>query len=101
MAHVDEVVEAINATGRDVEFFNVNAADPAKREEIIRHIKQRLGASGDQARILLHSLAFGTLKPYIGKDGRAGLAQRELEMALEVVASSRRYCARDLLADGI
>ncbi|HEY7864185.1 MAG TPA: SDR family oxidoreductase [Thermoanaerobaculia bacterium] len=101
MGHVDEVVEAIKATGRDVEFFNVNAADPAKREEIVRHIKERLGDGGDQVRILLHSLAFGTLKPYIGKEGQAGLSQRELEMTLDVMANSLLYWAQDLVENGL
>ena len=95
LAHVEEVVDAIRAAGRDVEFFNVNAADPAKREEIVRHVKERLGNGGDQVRVLLHSLAFGTLKPYIGKEGQAGLSQRELEMTLDVMANSLLYWARD------
>lgn len=100
MAHVEEVVAAIREAGRDVEYFNVNAADPAKREEIVRHIKGRLGAD-DQVRVLLHSLAFGTLKPYIGKEGQAGLAQRELEMTLDVMANSLLYWARDLIENGL
>ena len=100
-AHVEEVVEGIKATGRDVEFFNVNAADPAKREEIVRHIKERLGEGGEQVRVLLHSLAFGTLKPYIGKEGQAGLAQRELEMTLDVMANSLLYWTRDLVENGL
>lgn len=101
LAHVEEVVDAIRAAGRDVEFFNVNAADPAKREEIVRHVKERLGEGGDQVRILLHSLAFGTLKPYIGKEGQAGLSQRELEMTLDVMANSLLYWARDLVEQGL
>lgn len=100
MTHVEEVVAAIREAGRDVEFFNVNAADPAKREEIVRHVKGRLGAD-DQVRVLLHSLAFGTLKPYIGKEGQAGLAQRELEMTLDVMANSLLYWARDLVENGL
>ncbi|HEY7472254.1 MAG TPA: SDR family oxidoreductase [Gemmatimonadota bacterium] len=100
MAHVDEIVSAIRGAGREVEFFNVNAADPAKREEIVRHVRGRLGAD-DHVRVLLHSLAFGTLKPYIGKEGQAGLAQRELEMTLDVMANSLLYWVRDLVENGL
>lgn len=101
MAHVEEVVEAIRATGRDVEFFNVNAADPTKREEILRHVAERLEGTGDQVRVLLHSLAFGTLKPFIRGENQAGLAQRELEMTLDVMANSLVYWAQDLVDNGL
>lgn len=97
MGHVEEVVQAIRETGRDVEFFNVNAADPSKREEIVRHVRGRLGESGEQVRVLLHSLAFGTLKPFIRKEGQAALAQRELEMTLDVMANSLVYWSQDLV----
>ena len=101
MGHVEEVVNALRETGRDIEFFNVNAADPAKREEIVRHIRGRLGDSGDQVRVLLHSLAFGTLKAYIRHEGQAALAQRELEMTLDVMANSLVYWAQDLVENGL
>ena len=101
MGHVEEVVQAIRDTGRDVEFFNVNAADPSKRGEIVRHVAGRLEGSGDQVRVLLHSLAFGTLKPYIRKEGQAALAQRELEMTLDVMANSLVYWAQDLVENGL
>ncbi|HUF89332.1 MAG TPA: SDR family oxidoreductase [Gemmatimonadota bacterium] len=101
MGHVEEVVQAIRETGRDVEFFNVNAADPSKREEIVRHVRGRLGESGEQVRVLLHSLAFGTLKPYIRKEGQAALAQRELEMTLDVMANSLVYWSQDLVENDL
>lgn len=101
MGHVEEVVEAIRATGRDVEYFNVNAADPSKREEIVRHIHGRLDGSGEQVRVLLHSLAFGTLKPFVRQEGQAALGQRELEMTLDVMANSLVYWAQDLVENGL
>ncbi|HUP00896.1 MAG TPA: SDR family oxidoreductase [Gemmatimonadota bacterium] len=101
LSHAEEVARAIKETGREVQFFNVNAADPGKREEIVNHIAERLGESGEQVRVLLHSLAFGTLKPYVGREGQVGLSQKELEMTLDVMANSLVYWAQDLVAKGV
>lgn len=105
LGHVDEIVEAIKETGVEVEFFNVNAADQEKRGEVVQHIAERLTESGEKVRVLLHSLAFGTLKPYIDPEGKARLAQRELDMTLDVMANTLVYWVQelvraDLMGDG-
>ena len=97
LAHVDEIVEAIKETGVEVEFFNVNAADPEKRGEVVQHIAERLTESAEKVRVVLHSLAFGTLKPYIDPEGKAGLAQRELDMTLDVMANTLVYWVQELV----
>lgn len=101
LPHVEEVLEELQATGRDVEFFNVNAAHPAKRDDVIEHINQRLDSSGEKVRVLLHSLAFGTLKPFIGPNGKGGLSQKELEMTLDVMANSLLYWVQALVDRGL
>lgn len=101
LAHVDEIVEGIKSTGSDVEFFNVNAADPEKRQEVVQHIAERLKESGEVVRVVLHSLAFGTLKPFIDPEGKTGLAQRELEMTLDVMANTLVYWVQDLVRAGL
>jgi NAD(P)-dependent dehydrogenase (short-subunit alcohol dehydrogenase family) len=101
LAHVDEVVEALKETGAEVEFFNLNAADPEKRREVVQHIAERLRESGDKVRVLLHSLAFGTLKPYIDPEGKAGIAQREVEMTLDVMANTLVYWVQDVVRAGL
>lgn len=97
LAHVDEIVEAIKETGVEVEFFNVNAADPEKRSEVVQHVAERLEESGEKVRVLLHSLAFGTLKPYIDPEGKTGLAQREMDMTLDVMAHTLVYWVQELV----
>lgn len=101
LGHVDEVVARIKATGNEVEFFNINAADPDKRQEVVQHIAERLGESGESVRVVLHSLAFGTLKPYIDPNGKTGLAQRELEMTLDVMANTLVYWVQELVRAGL
>ncbi len=84
LPHVQEIVDAIEATGRRVRFFNVNAADPEKIESTLEAIRQEL-AAGEQVHVLLHSLAFGTLGPFVG-EGK--LTPAQMEMTLRVMAHS-------------
>ncbi|MGH7557675.1 MAG: SDR family oxidoreductase [Gemmatimonadota bacterium] len=101
LAHVDEVVGSIKEIGGEVEFFNINAADPEKRQEVVQHIAERLKESGEKVQVVLHSLAFGTLKPYIDPEGRTGLSQRELEMTLDVMANTLVYWVQELVRAGL
>ncbi len=39
LPHANEVVEAIRAHGREAVFFNMNAADPDKRRDVIAQIR--------------------------------------------------------------
>ncbi|MGH7570310.1 MAG: SDR family oxidoreductase [Gemmatimonadota bacterium] len=101
LAHVDEVVGSIKETGGEVEFFNINAADPEKRQEVVQHVAERLKESGEKVRVVMHSLAFGTLKPYIDPEGKTGLSQRELEMTLDVMANTLVYWVQELVRAGL
>lgn len=101
LADVDALVKSLKAKGREVEFFNLNAADEAKRGEVLDHIQRRLSESGETVRVLIHSLAFGTLKPFVGVEGQPGLSQRELEMTLDVMANSLLYWTQDVVRRGL
>ena len=50
--------------------------------------------------MLMHSLAFGTLKPFIADDEKDALAQAQLEMTLDVMANSLVYWSQDLRRSG-
>src|SRR3989304_649068 len=60
MAHVEEITGKIRAGGRETNFFNVNASDAEKRQEVIGRIKDEFQKTPGTVRVLLHSLAFGT-----------------------------------------
>ncbi|MDX1660243.1 MAG: SDR family oxidoreductase [Gemmatimonadota bacterium] len=98
LPHVEEIISDIRDAGREVEFFNINAASEDKRQEVLDHIAGRLEESGESVRVLLHSLAFGTLKPVIGGEGKAALTQKEVEMTLDVMANSLLYWTQDLIS---
>src|SRR5580698_9554203 len=66
LGHVAEIEEQIRAEGREPVFFNVNAADESNRESVVAQMAERLNAQGEKVRVLLHSIAFGALKPLTG-----------------------------------
>jgi NAD(P)-dependent dehydrogenase (short-subunit alcohol dehydrogenase family) len=98
MPHVEEVKARIAAAGRQAHFFNQNAADAEKRKEVVAKIGELAG--GRPVGMLMHSLAFGTLKPFIAEDEKDALAQAQLEMTLDVMANSLVYWTQDLVRTG-
>ena len=95
LAHVEEVMTAIRVIGRKAVYFNVNAADDEKRAEVIA----RISADGADIQVLLHSLAFGSLKPLAGSEDVA--TRKQLEMTADVMGHSLVYWVRDLVAGGL
>src|SRR3989338_1652684 len=96
MANVEQLIKTIQAAGVQALFFNVNAADPIKRQEVLDQVQPKLGGSG--ITVFMHSLAFGTLKPYVASDPKEQLTKDQMEMTLDVMANSLVYWVQDLLA---
>src|SRR5947209_18187970 len=62
LEHVAQIRKDIEQLGRKTQYFNINAADEEKRNEVLAELtKQQSNIA-----VLLHSLAFRTLKPYVG-----------------------------------
>jgi enoyl-[acyl-carrier-protein] reductase (NADH) len=77
-------------------FFNKNAADEETRREVIAHIDGAFQKTPGTVRVLLHSLAFGALKPLVGQEETA--SQRQIEMTSDVMGHSLVYWVRDIVA---
>ncbi|MEN9282142.1 MAG: hypothetical protein RL594_1077 [Bacteroidota bacterium] len=102
MQQVEELKNEITARGVRHLFFNVNAADAERRSEVMDAIGAELGAhSGSTVRLMLHSLAFGTLKPFIAENVNDAISQKNLEMTMDVMANSLIYYAQDLVRKGL
>ncbi|MBI4467642.1 MAG: SDR family oxidoreductase [Acidobacteria bacterium] len=101
--HVEEVMGRIRAHGREAVFFNANAADAEKRKEILDLVEAKLKESSPPGlvRVLFHSLAFGTLKPYVSSPTAEGVTQQQMEMTVDVMGHSLVYWAQDLVARGL
>ena len=92
MPQVEEIKKAIAATGVKMHFFNVNAADPGKRNDVLDSLKSEVEKNKDAfVRVVMHSLAFGTLKPYISEKPDEMMTQQQVEMTLDVMANSLVY----------
>jgi len=100
LPHVEEIQEKIRALGRETQFFNVNASDDEYRLETVDHIRQRLQAEPQGTlRVLMHSLAFGVLKPLAGAEQI--VTKRQLEMTVDTMGHSLVYWVQDCLRAGL
>lgn len=102
MARVDEIRARIAGMGRTALYFNMNAADDDQRRGMLHALRERFDESVAQGRrpyvrVLLHSLAFGTLKPFLATDPAGAISRRNMEMTLDVMAHSLVYWAQDLV----
>ncbi len=105
LAHVEEIKAAIAATGRDALFFNVNAADDEKRATVLDALAERFAASTaagrrPHLRVMVHSLAFGSLLPFLTDDPKTRISRKQLDMTLDVMANSLVYWTQDLFSRG-
>jgi enoyl-[acyl-carrier-protein] reductase (NADH) len=77
----------------------MNAANPDRRAEALDKVAVEIGGSG--FKVVLHSLAFGTLKPYIAPRPEEAITQANMEMTLDVMAHSLVYWVQDCVARGL
>jgi NAD(P)-dependent dehydrogenase (short-subunit alcohol dehydrogenase family) len=100
MPHVEEVIAEIRAAGGKAVFFNVNAADPERRIEVLARAKEEVAESGG-VRVLLHSLAFGNLRPFVSDTPAQAITPAQMDMTLSVMAHSLVYWTQDLVYAGL
>ena len=89
-----DLQDKIHSFGRKAFFFNVNASDPEKRTEVIEQFKKEF--PNQKIYLLLHSLAFGTLKPFV-EDSKQQVNKSQMDMTLDVMANSLVYWTQDLV----
>lgn len=98
MPRVEALIADIEATGSQAVFFNMNASNEVKRDKAILKMGETLAAS-EQPTIwlMMHSLAFGTLKPFIADDPAAAMDPASMNMTLDVMAHSLVYWTQALV----
>ncbi|MFN0171641.1 MAG: SDR family oxidoreductase [Bryobacteraceae bacterium] len=94
LPQAERVRAEIRGLGRRAAFFNLNAIEDDRRREVVEHLKK------DEARVrvLLHSLAFGTLKPIVGA---SAVNRKQLETTVDAMGHSLIYWVQDLLEAGL
>jgi enoyl-[acyl-carrier protein] reductase III len=103
LPNVERIQAAIGAAGARAVFFNVNAADPEKRAEVLAEMRRILAEQGDPAGVdvLLHSLAFGALKPFVADAPGDAVSRAQMDMTLDVMAHSLVYWVQDVMQAGL
>jgi len=99
MPNVHQIIKKIEHNKQQAVFFNINAADAIKRSETLDEIKERLQNQHEKGmvKVLVHSLAFGTLKPFIARTQDSCISQAQMEMTLDVMANSLVYWTQGLV----
>ncbi len=105
LSHVEEVKARIKDAGSEALFINMNAADDEKRAAALdalraRFDKSRAGGADPYLRVVMHSLAFGTLLPFIADDPKEAVNRKQVEMTQDVMANSLVYWVQDLYRGG-
>lgn len=95
-----QTIADIEAHGARALFFNTNAADPEKRARVLDGLAAEL-APGETIHVFMHSLAFGTLKPFIADLAEDAIDQAQMEMTSNVMAHSLVYWTQDLVRRGL
>jgi len=103
LPQVEAIIRDIEAAGQTALFFNVNAADPAKRKEVMDAVEEHFRqAEGDhRIWILLHSLAFGTLRPFVAETPQESLSPKQMDMTLDVMAHTLVYWTQEVVFRGL
>lgn len=99
MPAVEALVEELKGHGVPVVFHNGNAASDEERDKALTTLAESM-EDGDRVKVLLHSLAFGTLRAYFPDSGKA-LSKRQMDMTLDVMAHSLVYWSQDLVGRGM
>src|ERR1700682_2364496 len=101
--NAERLVAHIKILGRQAHFFNINAADEEKRAEVSSEMERILRERNElgRVRVMLHSLAFGTLKLFVTDPIKEAVSKSQMEMTLDVMAHSLVYWAQELVGRGL
>ncbi len=100
MPAVEAVKKDIEASGVRAWFFNINASDEVRRNETLTLVKEELEKTGGTIKVLLHSLAFGSLRPIVSMNGEM-LSQKQIEMTMDVMANTLVYWTQGVVTSGL
>src|SRR6266436_4638625 len=103
LPNAERLAADIKTLGREAHFYNVNAADEERRAEVAGEMERILLERDElgQVRVMLHSLAFGTLKLFIADPMKDTVTKAQMDMTLDVMAHSLIYWTQELVGRGL
>jgi NAD(P)-dependent dehydrogenase (short-subunit alcohol dehydrogenase family) len=99
LPHVQEIQDQIRAMGRETEFFNCNASDDEMRMDTMEKIAKKLADPPGTLRVLMHSLAWGTLRPLTSAEQVA--SRKQIEITADTMGHSLVYWVQECLRLGL
>jgi enoyl-[acyl-carrier protein] reductase III len=85
--------------GRDSHFVNNNASMDDTRKECVAELAKRMADPPGTLRVLVHSLAFGALKPLVGAEEVVN--KHQLELTVDTMGHSLVYWVQECLWQGV
>ncbi len=81
----------------------MNAADEEKRREVCDRIEEIFSSDPEEnvIKVLLHSLAFGTLRPFISENRKEMITPQQMNMTLDVMAHTLVYWTQEIVTRGL
>jgi len=103
LPNAERLAAEIKSLGHEAHFYNINAADEEKRAEVAGEMERILRERDElgQVRVMLHSLAFGTLKLFIADPMKEAVTKAQMDMTIDVMAHSLIYWAQELVGRGL
>ena len=86
--------EEIEKNGVKAEFFNINAGDENKMKQVLDEFQSKYPE--EKIRVLMHSIAFGTLVPFIAETPDKAIKRKQLEMTLHLMANTLVYWTQEV-----
>ena len=97
-SHIDLVLSNLDQYDIDVKFKKMNACN---MENATNFINELSSIENIRVKVFVHSLAFGTLKPFISKDKDDIITKKNIDMTLDVMAESFLYWSQEMFRVGI
>ncbi len=83
-------------TGKPVDFGGLNLADENNRDAALVILSNALQDHHGAVKAMLHSVAFGSLQPFVSDNFKQQTSRKQMEMTLDVMANSMVYWVQDL-----
>ncbi len=103
LKEVEKLVSLIESKGVKVHYYNINAADHDAMNKVLDEVKEMFDNDEEEnkIRVLMHSLAFGTLKLFISENEKDMINKKQMDMTLDVMAHTLLYWTQGVFKRGL
>ena len=96
-SYIDELIDGLSQYNVKIIYKKANAANEENIHNIVDELKT---INNIRVKMLIHSVAFGTLKNMITADG-TGLNKKNIEMTLDVMCNNLIYWSQNLYQENL